>query len=444
MGQLSNALGKVNYKGTMGSTSGDLSSVIGQFVAQGKAEKEQATKDALDQALLGVKKSELGLQTKTLEHNVANDDRNFGFKQLEHGDTVENQRLAREGLEQNRHTLDENADLTRGMLERLGNRRADQGDQRIAQAGERIQIAGKKGYFQTDQNNDTYYYNPTTGKGSKLSFDANGDLVPDHPGAITPGGMTPMQPVSQPVSQPAAAAPATAATQGHGVKPDGAPTQPIQPGATEKPTEAHTVTADAPPGKPFKKPVPQNERNVAATFQQLKGLFSDVTGQIQGVNYQPPGPLTQFGIEMSKGGQIPMVPDAIEKIAGNTGVGMFAPKYQTLETSYNALSTFLTQMITGAQMSQQEADRIRSLVAMKTGDNPATVQLRLKQAQGIIDAAEAKVSPRAGGSDGSAPTAVATTGKGGGPEAKAHYDSLRAQGMSPEQALAETDKVFPR
>lgn len=439
MGQLSNALGKVNYKGTLGSTAGDLSSVIGDFVAQGKKEKDQRTKDALDQALLKVKQGEADVNSKTLEHAISQDDRNFGFKQTEHTDALENQRLAREGLEQNRHTLDENADLTRGMLERLGTRRADQTDERISQAGQRIQMAGMKGYFQTDQNNDTYYYNPVTKKGSKLSFDANGDLVPDHPGAITPGGLTPMQPVGQ----PAAAAPATAAAQGHGVKPDGAPMQPIQPGATEKPAEAHIATADAPPGKPFKKPVPQNERNVAATFQQLKGLFGDVSNQIAGVNYQPPGALTQFGIEMTKGGQIPMVPDAIEKIAGNTGVGMFAPKYQTLETSYNSLSTFLTQMITGAQMSQQEADRIRSLVAMKAGDTPATVQLRLKQAQGIIDAAEARVSPRAGAGDGSA-TSVATKGQGGGPEAKAHYDSLRAQGMSPEQALAETDKVYPR
>lgn len=436
-------MGQPNFSGVLGNTASDVAGVGRNLIKDSQADAEKKRAQALQESLAKLQFDKFGYDQKhdtdvasasALEHGL---DNTRADRQLDA--TIEGTKATRDALEADRQRRDADRDESRKGLQDFrtamvgfAGRRADQADRRIDQTGGRATLSVP------DENGDRWFVNPITQRGSRAMIQADGSLAPEDPsvlGAHLQAGGHPM---------PGAGAKPTAASQGAGVAPDGTPEHPIQPGSTQVPADTHGTTTHVPPAHPMKGPTPQNERNTAATFQQLKGLFSEVTNGLKSVDYKPQGALTDFGIAMSKGGQIPVVPDAVEKIVGNNALGIFAPKYQNLETSYNALSTFLTQMITGAQMSQQEADRIRNLVAMKSGDTPQTISTRLREAQGIIDAAEAKVSPRASGGGGAPAPTGAPKGQGGTPEAKAYYDSLKAQGMSPDQALAETDKAYPR
>jgi hypothetical protein len=439
---MSAVLGGLSYKGAYGGVAGDIGGALSQLGADAKAEQERKQKLALEASLRTQDQEwkQRSFDQDTSRYAAQEADRKADNERLTASDaqrarehTESLAALATERAERNQDrdaTRDENSKF-REALVGLAGRRADQADVRINQN------ANKAPLGPPDENGDRWFTNPITHRATRAMIGADGTVVPEHPEVLADahaaGGH----------AMPAAAAAPTPAAQGAGVDPTGQGDKPVQPGSTQTPADTHATTTQAPAAHPLKAPTPQNERSIAATYDQLQGLFTDVTAQMQGVGYEPPSALTQFGINMTKGGgAIPGVPDGLEKIAGNTAVGKFAPKYQTLETSYNSLSTFLTQMITGAQMSQQEADRIRSLVATYTGDTPGTIQLRLKQAQGIIDAARAKVSPRAGGGT-EAPAPAARAALPPSPEAIAHYKSLIAGGMSPEQAEAETDAKFP-
>lgn len=437
-------MGNPNFSGVFGNTASDVAGVGRTLIKDSQADQEKKRAQALQDSLAKLQFDKFGYEQKhdtdvagaTAAENATDNTR----LQQQLDATIEGNKATRDATEVNRLRLDADRDESRKGIQDfrtamvgLRTRGLDQADTRIAQAGTRATLTAP------DENGDRWFVSPITHQGSRAMIQPDGSLAPEDPhifGEHLQAGGHPM---------PGAGAKPTPASQGAGVAPDGAPEHPIQPGSTQVPADTHGATTAVPPSHPMKGPTPQNERNTAATFAQLKGLFGEIKAGMESVKYQPPGAATQFGLEMTKGqGAIPLVPNSIEKIVGNNAVGMFAPKYQNLETSYNALSTFLTQMITGAQMSQQEADRIRNLVAMRSGDTAQTIATRMREAQGIIDAAEAKVSPRASGGGGAPAPTGAPKGQGGTPEAKAYYDSLKAQGMSPDQALAETDKVYPR
>lgn len=406
-GPISTAQAGMDYRGAFGGTGGDIARVVQQFAEAAKADKLAKDKLALEASLRQQdqewkqRKFDQDADQFTSTYTAGQDkiraDRNqHEADQKQHDDEFQQQLQA---TMSNRDELNQDRDAMRGVVTALGQRRGDQADARLT-------LQSRQGQFKTEANGDVYFYAPGSLKGTKMTVAADGTMVPEHPEAI--GGYTPPTAHaagghSAPATPPANPTPAVAA--------DGAPQQPVQPGTTQHDSTAAHAAPSVPDAKPFRAPTPQTELNANATFQQLKGLFNDVKTNVAAVHSKPPNGLTQIGIDMSKNGMIPGVPDQLEKIGANMAVGAFAPHYQTLETAYNSLSTFLTQMITGAQMSQQEADRIRSLVAMRAGDTPESVALRMQQAEGIIATAEARVSPRAAASGGGSPAPIQAGGK---------------------------------
>lgn len=404
-GPISTAQAGADYRGAFGGTGGDIARVVQQFAEAAKADKLAKDKLALEASLRQQdqewkqRKFDQDADQFTSTYTAGQDkiraDRNqHEADQKQHDDEFQQQLQA---TMSNRDELNQDRDAMRGVVTELGKRRGDQADARLT-------LQSRQGQFKTEANGDVYFYAPGSLKGTKMTVAADGTMVPEHPEAI--GGYVP------PAAHAAgghAAPPAPEPTPG--VAADGAPQKPVQPGTTQHDSTAAHTAPSVPDAKPFRAATPQTELNTAATFQQLKGLFSDVRKNVEAVHAKPPGALTQLGIDVTKNGLINGIPDPIEKIGANVAMGAFAPKYQTLENSYNALSTFLTQMITGAQMSQQEADRIRSLVAMRAGDNPVQIAQRLEEAQGIIDAAGARVSPRASASGGGSPAPIQAGGK---------------------------------
>lgn len=205
-------------------------------------------------------------------------------------------------------------------------------------------------------------------------------------------------------------------------------------------TTSPVVGAD---GKPVLGQPGQGEFNAKSSFETLKPLFSDVKGMMAKLG-APPNVGQQFALDQSRTAPTGIM-GSLENILGNKATEHFAPEYQALDQAITGFTTVIGQMVSGQAISEPEAQRLRTLVGWRAGDTPEKVQLRLKEAEDIINAAEIRAGRLAGTPGMASPTTPpAAGGKGGSPEAKAYYDSLRSAGKSADEALQMTDAKYPR
>jgi hypothetical protein len=137
----------------------------------------------------------------------------------------------------------------------------------------------------------------------------------------------------------------------------------------------------------------QSERDARASFDNLQDTFEQLDANMAKVGYRAPSIAIQTGLDASK---YTGVGGSVVRSLANTAVGKLAPEYQLVQHSIDALGTLVTKMVTGAQMSEPEAQRIMNILRSTAGDDPALVQQKLQQVRTIIANERVKMG-RAGG-----------------------------------------------
>lgn len=191
-------------------------------------------------------------------------------------------------------------------------------------------------------------------------------------------------------------------------------------------------------GKQLQGAPTSSELSSESAFTALDPIFKDIKSRMTTLGH-PPDMGQQFALDQSKTAPTGVM-GSLENILGNKAAGKFAGDYQGLDQATTAFSTLLGQMISGQAISEAEASRLRGLIAWRAGDSPEKIQARLTEAEQIINAARVKAY-RAKGLGG----VPDTGGAAPAPAAQSqqdYYNSLRAKGLSADDALAQTQSKF--
>lgn len=401
-GPLSRAASGASYSGAFGSDAGDLSKAAAAFMAGRKQEEAARQQQAMQDALLALRQRE-----------------------ADQGDARLN--LDRDKMGEDRHQFDVNTGLTREKMgqdnnqfgQRLGFDRDKMGQdasegaanrasaERIARIGaaSRENVAGMRNTsnprdwvvkeIQDPANPGQTVIvraNKQTGLAYRMKLDDTGNL--------TQTEMTPQE--VQAISGQLGSAPTQAP-------------QPVQ-------------------GTDMSGPANQGEREAAASYSNLQTQFDKYKEILGHVGNQAPGWGTQFLMDRTKDSGFGPI-TSLTRSLSNIVLAKHDPDYQQVQQAVDALGTSVIKMVTGAQMSEPEAQRIMNILRLSSGDTPETVAQKLETVQNIINSERAKLG-RMGGHTAAqrAPSAAPA------PSAKSpadRWEELRAQGLSPDAATAQ-------
>jgi hypothetical protein len=426
---LSGALKGVKYDGTNGNMWSDLGDLLGGFVQDARVQAEQKRKDALDAAMAAMKQAEFERQGKQIDYQMNRDrigdqfksaDDNRAERQLQA--SMEQNQLSRDALQSEREQRRQEREQNEAALEAYRNRTGDQRDRQLGQGDTRIAQQAQKGSFWEDDQHNVWY-KPNLGNGAAVQMERN-----------------PSTGEMRPVRQVAGQAPAQ-------------PSGNLRPIAYTGDSQAQSPQGQAPspqaPGSGWeavqgKSAIPtQGEREAKSAYDTLEPLFGNVIKSMGDVGFTPPSVGTQLAVDASRQPRESFKGSLVATL-GNEALGKYHPDYQKYYVATNALSTFLTKMITGAQMSAPEAERIKNLIEWKAGDNPATVKDRIAQAAQIISAARERAG-RAQTYGQSQPTPQgpdnAAVAEPDNP--RQYWDYQRRNGKTPEEATQMTLQKFP-
>jgi hypothetical protein len=138
----------------------------------------------------------------------------------------------------------------------------------------------------------------------------------------------------------------------------------------------------------------QGELESAAAYNNLQTQFDQYKANLAKVGNQPPSIGTQFLMDGSKSTGLGPI-SSLTRSLSNTALGSHDPNYQLLQQSLDALGTTVIKMVTGAQMSEPEAQRIMNILRTSAGDTPEKVMQNIETVQNIINSQRVKLN-RAG------------------------------------------------
>lgn len=425
---LAAALNGVSYNGMSGSTGGDIGRAIQDMITQGDAARKEKTKNALDQSLLAVRQGEADVNAKTLSHNISNDERDFGLKQLTHQDSVAQHGDAAAALEAERLRQDADRDARLTESGRFHSLVAGLSERRLTdREGQQRPVQDAQGNW--------WGWNPIKNEAEQYFQDPrDGKMKPKGNLSTT---------LNRPLGHAAAATPASPATQGGEVTPTGEPEKVVQPGAKETPAQAHAATTATPDAKPFQgsNAIPSNPERVAeGTLQAMQGQLAIYGKALKSVHNKAPSMLTQLGLDAAKTPQshipgVNLLTSGIRSV-GNAYVGMADPKYQLVQNGLNAVGAQFVKLMSGLASSDTEAQRLFNTVGMTSGDEPDAVKQKLDQLENIYRSYAVQAGR-------AAPKGVFTHALDGATqESVDYYKSLLKAGKTPEQAEQETDAKF--
>jgi hypothetical protein len=131
----------------------------------------------------------------------------------------------------------------------------------------------------------------------------------------------------------------------------------------------------------------QGERQATGNAESLDAAYKILDENFKAVGYKAPNIPTQVGMDASK--QTGMGPlTSLTRALANTAVGKYAPEYQKVNNALDSFGSLLVKLMTGAQMSEPEAQRIFNIIKPVAGDQPEVVQQKLQQARNIVEASK--------------------------------------------------------
>ncbi len=138
----------------------------------------------------------------------------------------------------------------------------------------------------------------------------------------------------------------------------------------------------------------QGELTAAASYNNLEDALKNLENNMAAVAFQAPGIGTQLLLDATKFTGFGPI-SSLTRSGANTILGNQSPAYQKIQQSIDALGTMVVKMVTGAQMSEPEAQRIMNILRSVAGDPPDLVQQRLQTVREIIENERVKLG-RAG------------------------------------------------
>ena len=408
---ISSALAGSTYKGTMGSTAGDISDVIGQFVAQAKADKDKKEQQAMA-AALQAKADAFKQQQIDLDRTKFGEDmeQHWQANALDRDKIAATERQTQAtaaATEAERLRRDEDRDAAlkettrfHDVLGALGSRRADQGDVRNDLNARRLA-------FQQDLA-EWKKTHPMPGQGYQAVQTENGEYVWLPKPGVNGAPGNPAEPV-----QPGADTDPQAAHS----EPQDIKMKPASPGGTVIHTGVHGSQANAPAG--LQTALANNKAN-----QQYiqKAIAAVQTPEGQGA----------FGLKN-------LLPDLVMQRVNPAGVAARA--------SVADIGSLKIHDRSGAAVTAKEFPRLKPFIP-DVKDEPAVIVTKLQKFAQQLDLINKEIEGQypndtqvSDGGSKPAASAPATVAPGGSP--KAFWAQKRAEGMSADEATRATLEQFP-
>jgi hypothetical protein len=152
----------------------------------------------------------------------------------------------------------------------------------------------------------------------------------------------------------------------------------------------------------------QGERDAAAAYSNLDSALKQLETQMGGVGYAAPTIPEQVAIDAAKGTGTGVI-SSFKRSVANTYLGKNAPERQAIEQSVKTLGTLIVKMVTGAQMSEPEAQRIMGILSTVAGDRPELAKQKIESVKDIIRGQRVKLGRAAGMTTGTEPVAPSAT-----------------------------------
>lgn len=181
--------------------------------------------------------------------------------------------------------------------------------------------------------------------------------------------------------------------------------------APTRPAGTVPTAADGTPVGSQARPA-QGEREAAAAWQNLESAVEQLDQQMAAVDYTPPSMAEQVALDaaQSPGSGIG---SSVKRGLANSYLGKRAPQRQQIEQSVKTLGTLVVKMVTGAQMSEPEAQRIMGILRTVAGDQPELAKQKIETVREIIRGQRIKLGRAAsmvGGGDAAQPTQMPAPG----------------------------------
>lgn len=338
-GPLSRAAAGASYSGAFGSDAGDLAKAAAAFMQGRKQEETARQQQAMQDALLALRQREADQG----DRRIGLDEQKFGEdqRQFDVGTGLTRERMGQDDRQFGQRLDFDKGELGQRATEGAANRASAE---KIAgiNARSRENVAGMR---QVGSGRDFVTFQDSQGGYWRYDKVHN---------ALTP------------IQTPTAAD--LASGQGDGTQAPGSGQQLLGPGAR----------AD------------QGEKGAAASYQNLQTQFDKYKEVLGQVGNQPPGIGTQFLMDQTKASGLGPI-SSLQRSLSNTVLGNTAPDYQLVQQAVDALGTSVIKMVTGAQMSEPEAQRIMNILRTTAGDTPEKVMQNLETVQNIINSERVKL-----------------------------------------------------
>lgn len=347
-GPLSSAIRGATYTGTMGN---DLNSLAGMAagLAKGRAsEIERQRQAALDAALQKLRESELGLRREGLDLERRGQDQAGARFAGEQVRWAEGNNLDRD---KEANDLSEGA-ANRASAEKVA-RIGAQSREAVANTRGAAAGSGRDYVIREDDKGNVWRVNKVTGRADKVTVDVDGNMA-----------LLPASDSEQAAMQ----------LTGVGARPS------------------------------------EGEKGAAAAYGNLQTTFDALKQNMATVGNTPPSIGEQVALDASKDPGTGLF-GSLKRALGNTYVGNNAPERQRIQQSVDALGTMVVKMVTGAQMSEPEAQRIMNILRTVAGDTPENIQQKLATVQDIINNEKVKLGRAAGLVEGGSAASTAPARK---------------------------------